>query len=286
MKVEILKPCGCCAGVNNAISLAIQAREKHPDLPIYVLGMLVHNESVINHLTALNIITLQNAPYLELLNGIEKGVIIFTAHGHDEKLDEIAKNKGLIIYDTTCSFVKYNHKLIKEALNAGRQVIFIGKKGHPEAEGSLSISKNVFLYDISTGLDFNLLSDTNPLVICQTTLSIYELENIKNDIVLHCPGAKFSHSICNATTARQKALHNINYFSDLIIIVGSKLSSNTSKLFDIALKLYPNKKVIQIKTVNDIVNSDLSSYQYATIVGGASTPLNILEEIQNFLKFK
>ena len=284
MKVDILEPSGCCAGVNRAISMALMARKDNPNLPIYVLGMLVHNESVISRLNELNIITLKDAPLLDLLKEINEGVIIFTAHGHDEKLDEIAKDKGLIIYDTTCGFVKYNHSLIKDAMKNNHQVIFIGKKGHPETEASLSISKNVLLYDINTGLDYKKITDYSPIVICQTTLSIYEVDDIKKDILKHFENAKITQSICNATTDRQTALQNISPSSDLIIIVGSKISSNSSKLFDISKKLYPNKEIIQIKTVNELVNSNLSSYKYATIVGGASTPSDILIEIKKYLE--
>ncbi|MCH5180917.1 MAG: 4-hydroxy-3-methylbut-2-enyl diphosphate reductase [Erysipelotrichales bacterium] len=284
MKVEILEPSGCCAGVNRAISMAIQARKENPSLPIYVLGMLVHNESVISSLNELNIITLKDAPILDLLNKINEGVVIFTAHGHDESLDKLAKNKGLTIYDTTCGFVKYNHGLIKDALNNDHQVIFIGKKGHPETEASLSLSNDVVLYDIKDGVDYEKIRDNAPIVICQTTLSIYEVENIKKDILNHFKEAKITKSICNATTDRQTALNNINQASDLILIVGSAMSSNTSKLFDISKKLYPNKEIKQIKTVNELVNSNLSKFKYATIVGGASTPSNVLNEIKKYLE--
>ncbi|MCH5171660.1 MAG: 4-hydroxy-3-methylbut-2-enyl diphosphate reductase [Erysipelotrichales bacterium] len=284
MKVDILEPSGCCAGVNRAILMAINARKENPSLPIYVLGMLVHNESVISNLDELNIVTLKNDSLYDALNNINDGVVIFTAHGHDENLDKIAKEKGLIIYDTTCGFVKYNHNLIKDALNNGHQVIFIGKLGHPETEASLSISKDVLLYDINSGIDYDKITDSSPIVICQTTLSIFEVEEIKNDILNHLKDAKITQSICSATTDRQTALKEINQSSDLIIIVGSKMSSNSSKLFDIARKLYPTKTIIQIKTVNELVNSNLSSYKFATIVGGASTPSDILLKIKEYLE--
>lgn len=286
MKVEILEPSGCCQGVNHAINMALNASKEYPNQAITILGMLVHNEFVIRKLESHHIHTLTGAPLIDLLNQVQEGVVIFTAHGHDEKLDVIAKSKGLIVYDTTCAFVKYNHKLIKGALLDNHQVIFIGKKGHPETEASLSLGENVFLYDILNKLDYSKITDSNPVVICQTTISIIEVEDIKKDILTHIKEAKITKSICNATSARQKALQNINKESDIIIVVGSKTSSNTSKLFDISTSLYQDKKVIQIKTVDDIIDSDLTNYHYATLVGGASTPKELLLDIKEYLETK
>ena len=115
MKVDILSPSGCCHGVNNAINMAIEAKAKY-NLPTFILGMLVHNEIVIDNLSKLGIITIKDKAPLEAINDINEGVIIFTAHGHDESLDKLAKDKGLIVIDTTCAFVKTNHLLIKRSL--------------------------------------------------------------------------------------------------------------------------------------------------------------------------
>jgi len=281
MKVEILSPSGCCQGVNNAINIAKQARLDHPHDNIYILGALVHNEEVVNRLEKMGIKTL-TVPIEKALLDIDNGVAIFTAHGHDEKYEKIAKEKGLIIYDTTCPFVKYNHKAIKEHLDKKETIIFVGKNGHPETMASLSISNRIFFYDLEKGIDYKRIN-ANPYVIFQTTLSIFEVEKIKHDILSHFPNAQFLKSVCHATFERQNALKNINSACDLILIVGSKTSSNTTKLYEIATNLYPNKQVRRIKTVKDLLDCNYQQFKYVTIVGGASTPLDILLEISNYL---
>ena len=109
MKVEILKPCAYCAGVNNAINIALKARQEHPNKDVYVLGMLVHNNFVVRSLQKQNILSVSS------INDIPDGsVLIFSAHGHKEELDEVAKKKNLIVYDSVCPKVLSNIKLIKE----------------------------------------------------------------------------------------------------------------------------------------------------------------------------
>ena len=282
MKVEILSPSGCCQGVNNAINIAKQARLDHPHDNIYILGALVHNEEVVNRLEKMGIMTL-TTPIEAALESIDKGVVIFTAHGHDEKFEQIAKDKGLIIYDTTCPFVKYNHNSIKDHLDKNDTIIFVGKNGHPETMASLSISNRILFYDLEKGIDYNYINVNNPCVIFQTTLSIFEVEEIKHDILSHFPKAQFLKSVCHATFERQNALKNINSSCDLILIVGSTTSSNTTKLYEIATNLYPNKQVKRIKTVKDLLDCNYQQFSYVTIVGGASTPLDILLEISNYL---
>ncbi len=281
MKVEILNPSGCCQGVNNAINIAKKARLDHPHDNIYILGALVHNEEVVNRLEKMDIKTLI-MPIEQALASIDKGVVIFTAHGHDEKYEKLAKDKGLIIYDTTCPFVKYNHNAIKEHLTKNETIVFVGKNGHPETMASLSISNRILFYDLEKGIDYNQVSG-NPCVIFQTTLSIFEVERIKRDILLHFPNAQFLKSVCHATFERQNALKSINSLCDLILIVGSITSSNTTKLYEIATNLYPNKQVKRIKTVKDLLDCNYQKYKFVTIVGGASTPLDILLEISNYL---
>ena len=158
MEVEILSPQGYCAGVTNAINMAKQAKKENLDKDVFVLGMLVHNKQVIDELSKDNITTIydKNKSYNELIELIpNNSVIVFTAHGHDENLDKIAKEKNLIIYDATCSKVKRNLNRIKEAISQGRDVIYIGEKNHPESLAALSISNRVSLYDSNLNLSNN-----------------------------------------------------------------------------------------------------------------------------------
>ena len=282
MKCEIIQPSGCCFGVKHAIEVCEELRIKNPHTPIYVLGMLVHNETVIEHLNALNIKTM-TGPIENNINAISSGIVVFTAHGHDEKYEKMALDKGLSVIDTTCTFVKLNHKLIKDGLKEKHQIIFIGKRNHPEAEACLSISSNVLLYDSKENFDFTKVSDISPIIISQTTMSIIEVKKIYELILDKLPAAKLAKSVCHATMERQNALKNINENCDLIIVVGSPTSSNTTKLFEIAELLYQNKDIKQIKTVNDLINCSLEKYKYVSLIGGASTPIQVLETIKDYI---
>ena len=132
MKVELVKPQGYCGGVTNAIKMAYQAKKENLGKKIYVLGALVHNSIVIDLLKKDGIETITDNPFnaIERLN--QNDILVFTAHGHDEKLDILAKEKGIKTYDATCPKVIDNAKKIKKELNLGHQVIYIGQKGHKD----------------------------------------------------------------------------------------------------------------------------------------------------------
>ena len=148
MKVILVKPQGYCAGVMNAIRIAYLAKSENPDKNVFVLGALVHNQNVIEELKRNGINTLESGNDIETIKKLKPGdVLIFTAHGHDEKLDNVAKEQGLIIYDATCPKVRDNMNKIKVEIEAGHQVIYIGQQGHKETNAALSISPNVSLYD-------------------------------------------------------------------------------------------------------------------------------------------
>jgi 4-hydroxy-3-methylbut-2-enyl diphosphate reductase len=143
MLVSILKPEGYCSGVSMAIDLALRIKEENKDKNVYVLGMLVHNTHVTNFLKNKGIVTLDEGDKETLISSLNKGdILIFTAHGHEKHLDILAKEKGLIIYDSVCPKVKHNLTLIQKEIDEGHQVIYIGKNKHQEAIGALSISSN------------------------------------------------------------------------------------------------------------------------------------------------
>ena len=287
MIVKLIQPQGYCAGVTNAIKLAYKAKEDNPDKNIYILGKLVHNQSVTDELTKAGIVTLECESEVETLNKLNKGdVIIFTAHGHDEKLDEIAKEKGLLIYDATCPKVKSNLIKIKKEIADNHQVIYIGQKGHKEAKAALSVSDKVSLYDTKLLINYQLITDNNPLVINQTTLNFLALKDIHNDILSHIENARIADEICDATRKRQEAILNIEKDTDLVIIVGASYSSNTQKLVELAKSHLKDATTVLVENVDEVKKLDLAKYKKAAISSGASTPNYIVQEIYNYLLSK
>lgn len=285
MKVELVSPQGFCAGVMNAIKIAYKAKKENPDHNVYVLGALVHNQTVIDELSNNHIITLEGKDEISLIDQLKKDdVLIFTAHGHNPKLDEIALLKGLKIYDATCPKVKNNMDKIKSEIDAEHQVIYIGQNGHKETNAALSISNNVSFYDTKLLINYQLITDESPFVINQTTLNFLSLDDIHKDIKKHIPKARIENEICAASRLRQNAILNIAKDTDLIIIVGDKSSSNSVKLFEIAKSNFPDSLVLMVHDLKDLKNNyDFSNKKKAAISSGASTPNYVVNEIFEYL---
>ena len=280
--ITLLKPIGHCFGVLKAIEIAKETKEKYKDKNIYVFGLLVHNEEVVKALEENDIKTIEmnedNA--IELLNKFTKDdVVIFTAHGHPQAYEDILKRNSVTYVDATCKKVKDCFNVIKEA----DEVIYIGKSHHPETVAALTMNKNAHLYDIRDGFDYSVLKTNSPLVINQTTLSFLELEHIHQEIKSKLPTAKFYDEICDATLLRQIAIQKLDKGVDTIIIVGSKKSSNTMKLYDIANKIHPDKQVVLVKDVSELKEKKLR-YNNVVIASGTSTPYQTIEQIKKFLE--
>ena len=280
--ITLLKPIGHCFGVLKAIEIAKDTKEKYVDKNIYVFGLLVHNEEVVKALEDIGVKTMEmnedNA--IELLNKFTKDdVVIFTAHGHPLVYETILQKNDVTYVDATCKKVKDCFNVIKEA----DEVIYIGKSHHPETVAALTMNKNAHLYDIKTGFDYSLLESNNPLVINQTTLSFLELEHIHQEIENKLPNARFYDEICNATLLRQKAIKELKDDVDTIVIVGSKKSSNTMKLYEIARSIHPSKQTILVNNVDELKSNNLK-FKNAVIASGTSTSIETINKIKDYLE--
>ncbi len=279
MLVEILEPKGYCAGVSHAIKMAILAKKENPDLEVHVLGMLVHNHFVVRQLEEQGIKTTYD------INDIPDGqVIVFTAHGHDQKLDAIAKKKNLRIYDAICPIVKKNNSTIEQEINASHQIIYIGIANHPETVASLSISEDVIFYSVKDGLDFSLIKDKSPLVVNQTTLNVLALKDIYEDIKKHIPEARIADEICFSTRKRQEAIKNMNEDIDFLVVVGDKQSSNTTRLLEVAKMSHPNIPSVMIGSALELDISLLNNKKHIAISSGASVPEEIIDAVYQKIK--
>lgn len=288
MKVEILEPKGYCAGVTNAINMAIKAKREHKNEEVFVLGMLVHNDTVNNYLLKQGIKVIENSDehgsiYQQATKLKDGSVVIFTAHGHAMDLHSLAISKNFAIYDAVCPKVEQNIKLIRNNLENGHQVIYIGIKEHPEAEAAISLDENVKFFDIKGGFDFSIISDESPLVVNQTTLNTIELKDIHSSIMNVFPMARIQNEICNATRTRQEAIINLTNDVDAIIVVGDKKSSNTNRLFEIAKATHPNIYSTMVSDCSEIDISKLQNKNHVVISSGASTPLESINAIYTML---
>ena len=159
--VTLLKPIGHCFGVIKAIELARNVASQYQDKHIFVFGLLVHNEEVINYLDSLGVKTVDTSienPQSLLEKFTKDDIVIFTAHGHPAVYEEILNRNGVTFFDATCTKVKECFNQIKEA----EEVIYIGKDHHPETIAALTMNKNAHLYDIKSGFNYDVLKSDHP----------------------------------------------------------------------------------------------------------------------------
>ncbi len=286
MIINKLEPQGFCKGVINAINLAKKAvNDSNIKKPIYMLGALIHNEHIINELQNLGIIIVDQKlkSRLELLDLIpdNNGTVIISAHGVSNKVIEKIKNKKLDIIDTTCPYVNLVHKRVFEKINEGYNILYIGQKSHPECEGVIDNDKNIKLItNIDDVKDLNINND-KIYVTNQTTMSIYEIDNIYNELKNKYKNILIDNKICMATTERQKAVYNTDNV-DLLIVIGDIRSSNTKKLAEVGKKKGIN--TILVDNLLDLKNKLPNNINKVAVTSGASTPDFITDEIIEYLK--
>ncbi len=277
MKVEILEPKGYCSGVSHAIKVAFKAKKEHPKCGVYVFGMLVHNEYVVRKLEKEGIHTVYSFDEIP-----EKNVVIFTAHGHDEKLDEIAKKQNLIIYDAICPIVKKNISLIKKELADNHQIIYIGLPPHPETIAAISLDKDVLLFSIGGEFDYSKVTDESPLVVNQTTLNILELGSLHKEILFHIPQARIADEICFSTRKRQESIKNLKESEvDLIIVIGDQKSSNTTRLLEIAKMSHPTIPSVMVSSEVELDVKLLKNKKHIVLASGASVAEETIDAVFN-----
>ena len=282
MEIKRVVPSGYCKGVVSAINIVKKAKEDYPNEKIYILGMIVHNSYVKDDLSKLGIITLDdpNKTREELLDEINEGVIIFTAHGVSQQIKDKAIKKGLITIDATCGDVLKTQDIVKDYLNKGYDILYFGKKKHPEAEAVLSISNSIKLIENEDDINNLDIQNEKIFVTNQTTMSFLELEKMFNILKGKYPNCVIQKEICNATSSRQKAIIDIKD-GDVLYVVGDKKSNNTNKLVDIGRTNF--KKVYLINNRDEINKNDLIGQNKIYVTAGASTPPILIDEVLKYL---
>lgn len=285
MKIIKISPRGYCYGVVDAMVLAQEAAH-NPDLPrpIYILGMIVHNQHVVDAFEKQGIITLDGADRRSLLEQIDKGTVIFTAHGVSPDLVERAKEKGLAVVDATCPDVTSTHELIRKKIAEGYHIIYIGKKGHPEPEGALGIApEHTHLIEKAEDVEALSLNNEKILVTNQTTMSQWDIRHIMDKVVEKFPHAEVHNEICMATQLRQEAVAKQAAEADLLIVVGDPRSNNSNRLAQVAEEIakVPSYRIADLSELNI---EWLKGKQSVAVTAGASTPTPITREVITFLE--
>ncbi|MFZ5824651.1 MAG: 4-hydroxy-3-methylbut-2-enyl diphosphate reductase [Bacillota bacterium] len=286
MDVIKISPRGYCYGVVDAIQLVKQvARDPNAPRPIYVLGLIVHNHHVVEEMESLGVISLDGEDRLSLLEQVESGTVVFTAHGVSPAVKVRAKQKGLHIIDATCPDVTKTHRLIEELVGQGYEIFYIGKKGHPEPEGAVGVAPaHVHLVERESDLDrFAFGSDQKLAVTNQTTLSQWDTRLLMDKIKERWPQTEVYNEICMATQLRQEAVAKQAPEAELVIVVGDKRSNNSNRLVQVAREL-AGREAYLVDNVSEVNPEWLKGKKRVAVTSGASTPTQITREVVRYLE--
>ncbi len=275
MQIILAEPRGFCAGVTRAIEIVERALVKF-GAPIYVRHEIVHNKFVVEDLRK------KGAIFVEEIADIPAdSLVIFSAHGVSDQVENDARNKGLKIIDATCPLVSKVHREAKKHEEQDCEIILIGHKGHPEVEGTSGrVKKRVLL--ISNEIEAKEVQIKNPhkiAYVTQTTLSVDDTKKIVDVLENRFPEMQrglATKDICYATQNRQDAVKELAMQVDLLLVLGSQNSSNSNRLRDLGAESIPS---YLINGAFEIDPSWLSGVKNVGITAGASAPEILVEEV-------
>jgi len=279
-KVLLANPRGFCAGVDRAIDIVNQALKKFGP-PIYVRHEVVHNKSVVEELKSKGVIFVD-----ELSEVPQSSHVIFSAHGVSEKVEKEAEEFNLLSFDATCPLVTKVHSEVQRHVRAGRDIILIGHEGHPEVEGTLgrhnpidSNSKIYLVQDEEEARSLTVSQPENLAYVTQTTLSLDDTVAIVKILYKLFPKIlkPKSDDICYATQNRQDAVKQLALESEFIVVIGSRNSSNSNRLKELAEKCGASS--VLIDGAEELDFESLSKYKSIGITAGASAPESIVQSV-------
>jgi 4-hydroxy-3-methylbut-2-enyl diphosphate reductase len=280
MKVILAQPRGFCAGVDRAITIVEKALELY-GAPIYVRHEIVHNKYVVEDLRS------KGAIFVEEVDQVPDGAItVFSAHGVSEKVENSAKLRDLPIIDATCPLVTKVHKEAQRNEAENREIILIGHAGHPEVEGTSGRVKNGVIL-VQTVADVATISVKDPeqlAYVTQTTLSVNETRDIIDALTARFASIQGPQlrDICYATQNRQDAVFELAGRVDLLLVVGSKNSSNSNRLRDFSEQLGTTSYLID--NADSISTNWLKNISTIGITAGASAPEILVEQVVDRIK--
>lgn len=281
--IKTAKHSGFCYGVKRAVETTKKLKNENSSAKIWVLGELIHNSHVIKELEELGIHTVDELPENET------GICIIRSHGASPEVIKDVTEKGFEIVDLTCPDVKKVQQKAIELAKENYLVIIVGKPEHPEVVAIKANAKQ-FDEDVYVIPDINSLKEIEPLVkekkrvgvVVQTTQRIEVLNEILKYLTTIAKEIKVHNTICNSTQMRQKEARDLAENSDLMVVVGSKKSANTTHLAEILKDI---TKTIHIETDEELSQFDdiIKNAENIAITAGASTPDDIIQKVYNKL---
>ncbi|WP_036769085.1 4-hydroxy-3-methylbut-2-enyl diphosphate reductase [Photorhabdus australis] len=284
MQILLANPRGFCAGVDRAISIVERALELY-GAPIYVRHEVVHNRYVVDNLRERGAIFIE-----EIAEVPDDAILIFSAHGVSQAIRAEARSRNLtMLFDATCPLVTKVHMEVARASRKGKEAILIGHAGHPEVEGTMGQYNNAEggMYLVESPEDvwnLKVKDEDNLCFMTQTTLSVDDTSEVIDALNARFPNivGPRKDDICYATTNRQEAVRDLASDADVVLVVGSKNSSNSNRLAELAQRV--GKPAYLIDSADDIKEEWITGISAVGVTAGASAPDILVQQVIDRLK--
>ncbi|MBR1390602.1 MAG: 4-hydroxy-3-methylbut-2-enyl diphosphate reductase [Lachnospiraceae bacterium] len=280
-KITVADSAGFCFGVKRAVDTVNEQLEKKKQ-PIYTFGPIIHNEQVIADFEKKGVCIMEST---DRVDELPCGTVIIRSHGVDRNTYRMLEEAGFDVVDATCPFVLKIHQYVRDYCEKGYHVVVIGNPAHPEVEGICGWGSPEQITVLSSREDAENLKvsrDEKLCVLSQTTFNYKKFQDLVEIIQKKGYDIVVLNTICNATEERQTQSRALAREADAMIVIGGRTSSNTQKLFEICKEECENTYYIQ--TIADLDLQKLEAIDHVGITAGASTPNNIIEEVQNYVR--
>ena len=281
-RIKLAKTAGFCFGVKRAVNTVYDQIIDKKRI-IYTYGPIIHNEEVVKDLEEKGVVVLDTEQ--DINNAVKGGIVIIRSHGVAKHIYDLIEENGLELVDATCPFVKKIHKVVYEKSAEGYDIVIIGNDKHPEVEGIKGWCEGsvTVINSEEEAEKFQSDSDKKVCIVSQTTFNYKKFHKLVEIIEKKGYNVIIVNTICNATNERQVEARQIAAEVDSMLVIGGKTSSNTQKLYEICKEECKNTYYIQ--TAKDLETVQLEG-DVIGITAGASTPKNIIEEVQANVRFK
>jgi len=265
IKIDIAKGCGFCGGVRRAVDMALKAADEHGS--VAMLGDIVHNESVISMLEDKGVRVVKSS------EDISDMPILLRAHGTPPEMENFLRDKGLSLIDATCPLVKEIHKAVRELEQEGRSCIVLGDKGHEEVTGIAGQVKNPLV--VSGPRDAEKLPVIKKAgVVVQSTQTQKNLKSVVSILLPKVRDLRIINTICAPSRQNQTEAERIAKENDMVVVIGSRTSANTKRLFQVVKKYNP--AVYLVSSPDELEKEWFNVVQSVGITAGASTPDDVI----------
>ena len=282
MEVITAKSAGFCFGVKRAVEKVYEVADRKND-PVYTYGPIIHNEEVVKDLEKKGGSVLETE---EELKNLTEGTVIIRSHGVPRRIYDQIREQGLDYVDVTCPFVLKIHRIVERESKAGRHIVIIGNRTHPEVEGIRGWCEgpSTVIRTKEEAEEFLKNPPEKVCIVSQTTFNYKNFQELVEILAKKRYDRLVLNTICNATNERQAEAAEIAKTVDAMIVIGGRHSSNTQKLFEICSGECKNTYYIQ--TLADLDSDRFQSIQCVGITAGASTPNKIIEEVSKHVRIK